>query len=333
MRAICYDITKANGPLYDSKYIAIDKFGYAYETPTHYIHFFGWENYYTISLENTITESKNSAPTLNDWVKMRFGAVNIQRMNMEVGHTVDSVWRPSLYYWKDICLGLNIDVDQQISQEQSIRLLIQQLDELLAYIEPSKEGLSSYSHKTRELLILACTEVENQWKSILDRANVSPTGNSSFTTRDYVKILPKFFLNEFSLYLRNSCLPTTIKPFSSWSNRIPTQSLSWYDAYNATKHDRYNNFDSAKLIHVLNSVAANIVLYASRFSPIPIIESRNLLSPTFNQLFEIKIEDSDRRTFYLPLLDTTNSPEKMIFYSDIKDITENKNWIVDPLIL
>ena len=36
--------------------------------------------------------------------------------------------------------------------------------EIFEYIEADINGLKFYIHKTRELLILACTEVENQWQ-------------------------------------------------------------------------------------------------------------------------------------------------------------------------
>lgn len=203
MKAICYENTQTNVKNLIGDWHIEQKYGYAYETSTHYVHFYGKEPYYIISVGLMITEGKQSGITLNDWVINNFGATNIQPMTMEVGHTTDSVWRPSLYFWDDICTALNVDISEQISQEQSIRLLVKQLDDLLVYIEPSQSGLQSYSHKTRELLISACTEVENQWQSLLTRANYI-SKNIYFSTRDYIKLLPKLYLQDFAITLRNS---------------------------------------------------------------------------------------------------------------------------------
>src|SRR3990172_9438069 len=189
-------------------------------------------------------------------------------MQNEVGHTIECVWRPSLYFWEDTCSALKIDNKEQISQEQSIRLLIQQLDNLLLYIEPSPNGLECFSHKTRELLILACTEVENQWRSLLQRANIIPINKKDYTTKDYVKLSSKVYLNEFSITLRSISYSTKLRPFSKWNASNPTTSLEWYDAYNKTKHDRNKYFDKAKLEYIIDAIAANIALYAVRFSPI-----------------------------------------------------------------
>ena len=332
MKAICYENTQTNVKNLRGDWHIEQKYGYAYETPTHYVHFYGKEPYYIISVGLMITERKQSGITLNDWVINNFGATNIQSMTMEVGHTIDSVWRPSLYFWDDICTALNVDTSEQISQEQSIRLLVKQLDDLLFYIEPSKSGLQSYSHKTRELLISACTEVENQWKSLLTRAKYT-SRNTYFSTRDYIKLLPKLYLQDFSITLRNSTYTQKITPFQFWNSTQPTQSLDWYNAYNATKHDRYNNFSEAKLIHVINAVSANIVIYSARFSPISIINNSNLLSPMFNQVFMITLENSDRKNFYLPLIDTTKILTDEIIVHDAYGEQLNSQWTVDPLTL
>lgn len=88
---------------------------------------------------------------------------------MPIGDTVENLWRPSLYYSNDIQIALNIDPYEQRSAEQALRVLVEKLDDILLYVEPSQSGLASYGHKSRELLILACTEVENLWTSIFQK--------------------------------------------------------------------------------------------------------------------------------------------------------------------
>src|SRR5690606_5022655 len=116
------------------------------------------------------------------------GATNKELMQTAPGEVVSGVWRPGLYFKREIHQALAIDEYTQRSAEQSLRVLIEKLDEILLYIEPSQIGLRSYGHKCRELLILACTEVESLWAQYMRLANITPAGRT-FSTNDYVKLL------------------------------------------------------------------------------------------------------------------------------------------------
>jgi hypothetical protein len=172
------------------------------------------------------------------------------------------------------------------------------LDELLTYIEPSPNGLGSHSHKTRELLILACTEVENQWKRYLALASYVG-GGRDFTTADYVRLAPKLYLKEFVIAVRPYDHLDPLQPFRDWDAAMPTRSIPWYDAYNKTKHDRANHFADATLAHCLSAVAANIVLFCSRWGPFFLLDGSGPLSSLVNQLFRIELSDPDVKSFYV----------------------------------
>lgn len=333
MKPVCYENTLTNLPGWVNTVHIEQKYGYAYETSSHYVHFYGKESFYIISIGLTVTEKKTSAPTLNDWIQMRFGAKNIQPMKYDVGHSVESIWRPSLFFWEDTCAALKINTKEQISQEQTIRLLVQQLDNLLLYIEPSNDGLESYSYKTRELLILACTEVENQWRSFLQRAGTKPINGKDYSTNDYVKLLAKLNFNEYAIALRSTSYSSKIFPFSTWNSTNPTTSLDWYNAYNKTKHNRDTYFDQAKLKYIIDAISANIVLYAIRFSPLSLINNSTIFSSVINQMFTISMDNADITSFYLPDLDTSRitNPECIVIDSYREKL--NKSWIIDKLVV
>src|SRR6202035_1353110 len=103
------------------------------------------------------------------------------------------------------------------------------------FIEPDKDGLQAYSHKTRELLILASTEVENYWKQYLILASVPPQPNGNFTTNQYVRLRDSLFLREFQVNLPRYAKVDAARPFMNWDVSNPTRSIRWYDAYNKTK--------------------------------------------------------------------------------------------------
>lgn len=181
---------------------------------------------------------------------------------LEVGRVVAGVWRPGLYYQNQTLQALGGSEVSLRSAEQALRLLVERLDEMLLYIEPSAHGLAAYSHKTRELLILACTEVENQLKQYLRLAAYEKEDDLSMA--DYVRLEPKLYLREFALTLRPYEGLGPLTAFRGWDAARPTRSLRWYDAYNKTKHDRTRHFEEATLANCLSAVAANVVLFCAR---------------------------------------------------------------------
>lgn len=331
MKSYTYENTLTNIPNWEKTTHQTQKFGYGYETLTHFVHFYGQEDFYTIHAGLTVIEEKNGS--FNDWVIKRFGANNIEEMNLEVGTTVEGVWRPSLFYWEDIRNGIKTKENEQHSEEQALRILIDKLDELLLFIEPSIDGLNSYSHKIRELLILACTEVENQWRALLEIAGCIPINGKMFTTQDYVKILTPTHIGEYKVGLKNNSAFLPSKPFVSWDLSNPTKSIDWYDAYNKTKHNREYNFQDAKLKFAIDAVAANIILYCTRFGALILLQDTSTLSGLVKQIFEIKMINANRKSFYLPELEFPNDIRKDCFVYDSYRNKHNKTWNIQKLII
>lgn len=146
----------------------------------------------------------------------------------------------------------------------SAKLIVDRLFELFSYIEPSKTNLDAFGHKPRELLLLACMEVESSWKGVL-KANQYL--NSHLNTNDYVKLLGPMRLADFEVeFVMYPDLPA-VTPFGSWKPSNPTTSISWYDAYNKTKHDRESNFGRATLISAIQAVSAVAVMLCAQFGP------------------------------------------------------------------
>ncbi|NTW29867.1 MAG: hypothetical protein HGA33_01140 [Candidatus Moranbacteria bacterium] len=329
MRSYSYINTKTNIPNFETTTHISQPFGYGYETDTHFVHFFGKESFYIISVGLTVTEAKTG--TFFDWIKKRFGATDIQEMNLEVGHSIEGIWRPSLFFQDDIQQALNVDPAEQRNQEQALRILVEKLDEILLFIEPSENGLNSYSHKIRELLILACTEAENQFRSLLIKTGYTSPNGANLTTQDYVKLLPLTFLDEYQVGLRNIDSFAPCKPFLGWEITQPTQSLAWYYSYNLTKHNRSEHFSEATLQHAIDAVAANIILYCTRFSPFILINDTNTLSALIQQIFDIKMIDSNRKSFYIPKITVPESFPTGCTLFDSYRYKFNEAWTIDSL--
>lgn len=331
MYAICYRNTKTTLPGWVEPLHVSQQYGYAYETDTHFIHIYGTGNgLFTISPGLTVCQEK--AGTLEDWVKKVFGAVDIQNMNNQVGHVTTGIWRPGLYYDNEIFQALNCDEYERRESEQALKILLDKLEELLLYIEPDTSNLRTYSHKLRELLILACTEVENQWLSIYKKSQVS-TEQKKFTTNEYVKLKDKAFLGEYQISFNNYRDLASIAPFKDWSIEQPTQSLDWYNAYNKTKHDRSTSFREAKLKHVLSAISANIILHCVRFSPYGLYNNRTTLSGYINQTVKIELNNCNVKSCYIPFIQLPSNTRKDLFLYNSYQLHHNRPWIREELIL
>lgn len=274
--------------------------GFAYEDTTHYVHFYCKERpLWILSPGLTVTESKNAAATLNDWVTMRFGATNVHPVSLDVGEIFDGLWRPGLTDDDDIASALGFTVSDRRAAELPLLLILERLNEMLLYIEPDPSTLGSFGHKQRELLLLSATEAEAQWKWFLVKGGATPAGQG-FTTNDYVKLGPALFLSDFDVTILRYPAVNAFSPFAGWSANQPTKSLRWYDAYNATKHDRATGLVRASLEMCLLAVAANLILFVARFGWHALYNGRGNLSANFNETFSIDMARSDPKTFYVP---------------------------------
>lgn len=211
MKALVYRTTKSPVPGWASVHEKQPR-GFAYETATHFVHVYGaGDGLWTVSNGLTVTNKRDGS--LSDWVT-QFGAENFEQSNLDVGATIEGVWRPGLYYDLDVLQGLGeTNLDLRLA-EQALLLLIQRMDELVLFVEPTTQSLSAYSHKARELLILACTEVEAQWKYYLRCGGLI---KQVFTTNDYIALRGPLHLEEYEILLPRYKEIPPIRPFLGWS--------------------------------------------------------------------------------------------------------------------
>lgn len=144
-----------------------------------------------------------------------------------------------------------------IDEVRSFNNLTDSMNSIFNVIEPDTINEKAYGHKIRELLTIACTEVEYLLLQILKDNGCQ---SNRFSTNDYVKALPVLKLNEYSVELKMHPSMGSFSPFEAWDASNPTQSLSWYFAYNSAKHDRGGNFHFATLGATINAIAAVHIL-------------------------------------------------------------------------
>jgi hypothetical protein len=237
--------------------------------------------------------------SLRAWAERTFGATNIVPMENQPGRCFRRKWRPGMDGLENVQSHLAPSAHVMTQVGISIELLFERLGEIAAFTEFDSRNLNVFGHRTRELLALACMEVEASLRAVL-RATTSASGRDRFTTKDYVRVCDPLCLREFQVGLRRHPTVPPLRPFQSWDPAQPTASLPWYDAYNATKHDRETALDRATLEMCLQAMAAVAVMFCAQFS-LPVTADWTH-EPAFalNRWFTIELVAPNPSSFYVP---------------------------------
>jgi len=184
----------------------------------------------------------NSMDILDDQIRLT-------RSSFTPGQYYHKVARPVVSsHWQNTnhMLPLRHDAQPEVLTHQThLRTLIGLLDRILLVVYPSRDTLSTYGYEIRNLLILACTECETQWRTVLQANGYV---KKHYSTNDYVRLERVLRLREYEVALTRYPSFEPIRPFGSWhAAGNPTQDLVWYNAYNATKHNRIENMPKASL--------------------------------------------------------------------------------------
>jgi len=145
-----------------------------------------------------------------------------------------------------------------------LSIMTEELKTIMRYIQPDHSNLATYGHQMRNVLLLAAMEFENECKGVL-RINGYNAPNDRFSTNDFVKLHGPLRLAEYTVQLTNYPSLAPIAPFVGWTDTAPTQSLIWYDSYNAVKHDREIHFSKATLEAAINAVSTVAIMLCAEY--------------------------------------------------------------------
>ncbi|MGE0280187.1 MAG: hypothetical protein AB7P20_06185 [Rhizobiaceae bacterium] len=159
--------------------------------------------------------------------------------------------------------GVRAEANIVAIARSQLTVLTRQLDRICQTVQPTETTFGTFGHDIRNLLILACTEVESHWRGVLVANGAK---GDRFTTREYVALKEAMRLDEYAIAFPNYPWLAPVRPFAGWgSTGSPTKELKWYDAYNAVKHNRETEFERATLGHVFDAVSACAIMMAAQF--------------------------------------------------------------------
>jgi hypothetical protein len=130
-------------------------------------------------------------------------------------------------------------------------------------VHPMPETLGVFGHDIRNLLIIACTEVEAHWRGVLASNGVA---QERYTTNDYMSLRAAMRLDEYAITFPAFPWLEPMSPFKNWGTTgRPTRDLVWYDDYNEVKHARETQFSRATLRSAFEAVSACMIMMVAQF--------------------------------------------------------------------
>lgn len=201
-------------------------------------------------------------------------------------------------------LPYNLEVE--LSGVTQLSLLVEQLKVICKTIHPTQNNLQTYGHELRNLLILACTEVEAQLRGIYE-ANAKKKRNLNMED-DYFMLNTPLKLYGYTLSYTFYPSLKSSTPFDAWASQ-KYQPLPWYQAYNAVKHNRESKFDQASLGNVLEAISAVAILLIAQYGE-RAFYWKDLIGQFFN--FEEKPEWNNSEMYLPPYKDSDWKKVKML---------------------
>ncbi len=242
--------------------------------------------------------------SLKDWVLKSFGDGNPTEHGTVPGVCYKRIWRPGINNYYNRGFEKTISQKELTQSSVSLQILLDKLESLFEFLEPSEQNESAYGHRIREIILLASMEVESAWSAVL-RDN-GYTSEQDFNTKDYVKLLNPMFLDGYKLSLQQYPQFSPFSPFEGWNPAAPTHSLIWYDAYNKIKHDREKNLPLATLQNAITSVGAAAVMYRAQFGfNRPFTWTQQPKPPFIDSIFSLETSDGFKKyekDFYISKL-------------------------------
>jgi hypothetical protein len=197
------------------------------------------------------------------------GSEPFQKTILAPGQFYPRIARPSALRPSDfprIPLMRHSDTNFVAIARSQLTALMRQLDLICQTVHPSEDTFNAFGHSIRNLLILACTEVETHWRGILTANNFK---KEQYSTNHYVLLQGAMGLGDYAIEFPSFPWIAPVRPFEGWgTSGKPSQELGWYAAYNAVKHNRENEFSRATLRNVFEAVSASVIMLVAQFGSI-----------------------------------------------------------------
>lgn len=152
-----------------------------------------------------------------------------------------------------------------IQSVHAARNIFRRLRDILRTVEP--DCATAYGHNIRDLLILACTEVESSMRAVLvanDYLTVKKLRERDLKMDHYRDLAAPMRLADWSVKLAFHPDYPPVVPFKGWLG-APDESIEWYSKHHLVKHGREANFAEATLQRAIAACAGVYVMLCAQF--------------------------------------------------------------------
>jgi hypothetical protein len=177
-----------------------------------------------------------------------------------------------------------IELRQLLDEYAQLDNFMRRFEEITRVIYPDSQNLGAYGFEIRSLLILACTEVELLFKRLLWNETAGVRGNMPiFFKGAFEAKLPEYHI-KFNFYPQLN----EVRPFGVWSKSSVYVPLDWYQAYNATKHNRHSGVEEANLSSLIHALAACAVLLRAQTANLSLSSVKHPALERFSSVFSVE---------------------------------------------
>lgn len=229
-----------------------------------------------IDKEEIVEKIANTSPNLSAY-KKNWCNYRLKRLKLDYGQCYQSIYRPILtetfftdYFssrqnesipaetYNDLPI---INHQEYSNQLRQLEIILDDIEEIFKVIAPHSNQFSVYGHAIRNIIILACTELDARMQSILVSNGVQSIGKY-FEMLDYYKLKDALKLDEYELSFYRYGDLGTFSPFLTWESN---KQLKWYKEYNHIKHNREKHFTEAKLFNAINAIMAYAIILIAQY--------------------------------------------------------------------
>jgi hypothetical protein len=152
-------------------------------------------------------EPERSHLSLEDYCRTKYPQIkDFQQTNLEPGIFHPRIWR-GIWSPKEILAPVNAITGSVVA----CSLLVSRLLNIFRIVEPTPYNFAAYGHEIRDLLLLACMEMESSLAAVLKAHNYSC---SRLSMNDYVKLKDLMWLKYYTVWLLSYSDFPTFAPFA-----------------------------------------------------------------------------------------------------------------------
>jgi hypothetical protein len=239
-----------------------------------------------IPVVETLERKLISSPTVQ---------LTIERMDIALGSYHRSVARP-VYPDTENLIIPNSETEIELAKSvwREIDLISQDLEQCFNVNSVSERNFDAYGIHYERIIYFCCIGIESLFRKVLVDNGVT---RERMTMNDFVALKVHSRLDEVGLSLVRYPWMAEIFPFAEWSSERPSESLPWFGAYNALKHDKKQNEHRATMRNALHAFAG---YYAAAYFALGGNLFPGFLSTSYYFHFEARPKWDVRQLYFKP---------------------------------